>query len=247
MEKRKVISLNINIISYQQALFQVIQYAQNKVSAYVCFANVHMVIEAYKNSDLKKLVNASAFTFSDGMPLVYAIKKLYGIKQDRIAGIDFMLDILSACEKNNLSVFFFGSTKNVLANLNKNILQKFPKLKIAGSISPPFKTLSVQENEQYAKTINESGANIVLVSLGCPKQETWAAQNHKNIAAVLLAVGAAFEIHANLKKRAPLWMQRTGLEWLYRFLQDPFRLGKRYFNTNILYIYLLYKKILFGK
>jgi N-acetylglucosaminyldiphosphoundecaprenol N-acetyl-beta-D-mannosaminyltransferase len=242
--QKKIISLNVVAINYNSALQQVMDLAQTNTPSYACFANVHMIIEAYKNADFKKIVNDSTFSFPDGMPLVFAFKALYGIKQDRVAGIDFMTDALKECEKKKLSVFLFGSTTIVLEALGKNISKDFPNLIIAGKLSPPFKEFSTPENDSFIQTINDSGANMVFVSLGCPKQEIWMAKHYDKIKAPLLGVGAAFEIHAKLIERAPVWMQKAGLEWLYRFIQEPARLWKRYMVTNSLFVFLLIKEIL---
>ncbi len=242
MERSEIISLNISSINYDKAISEILDNARKIKSSYTCFANVHMIIEAYKDPELKKLINNSTFTFPDGMPLVFALKLLYGKRQERIAGIDFMIDTIRECEKDKLSIFLWGSTEIVLNSLQKNLLIEFPKLIIAGSFSPPFREFSQTENDLYIKIINNSGANIVFVSLGCPKQEIWMAKHSSKIQAALLGVGAAFEIHAKLVKRAPKWMQKISLEWLFRLMQEPKRLWKRYTQTNLLFIFLLLKK-----
>lgn len=247
MKRQEIIGLNINIGSYLEALYHVMQYAQSRTSGYVCFANVHMIIEAHKHAEFKKLVNNSTFTFADGMPLVFALKKLNNIIQERIAGIDFMHDAIKECERKKLSVFIFGSTKLVLDSLMEALLKQYPDLLIGGSASPPFKELTESENMNYIHQINSSGANLILVSLGCPKQETWMSKYSNHIDGILLGVGAAFEIHANLKDRAPLWLQKIGLEWFFRFIQEPGRLGKRYFQTNSLFLLLFFKQLIFRK
>lgn len=238
MTRKKIISLQIDLLSYSDALARVLSIGKNREPAYVCFANTHMVIEAHKNRDFQNIVNRSRFCFPDGMPLVYFLKKKFNIKQDRITGIDFMIDSIRECEKNNLSVFFIGSTEKVLHSLKSSLLERFPGLRIAGMISPPYGSILQYETNKYIQQINESGANLAFVSLGCPKQEIWMAENHARIQAPLLGVGAAFEIHAGTKKRAPLWMQRSGLEWFYRLIQEPARLWKRYLKTNTIFIYL---------
>jgi N-acetylglucosaminyldiphosphoundecaprenol N-acetyl-beta-D-mannosaminyltransferase len=244
MERKEIISLNINIESYNAAVCAIIDLSEKRVSSYVCFANVHMIVESYKDEELKILINNSTFSFSDGKPLVWALKLLYNINQDRIAGIDFMIDTIKECEKKHLAVFLFGSTEIVLNTLAENLSKEFPNLVIAGKLSPPFKEFSLSENNSFIQTINNCEPNIVFVSLGCPKQEVWMAKHFNEIKAPLLGVGAAFEIHAKLIKRAPKWMQKAGLEWLFRFCKEPGRLWKRYTLTNTLFIYLLLKKII---
>ncbi len=242
--RKRIVSLDISVLSYQQALRRVIELGQSHSSSYACFSNLHMTIEAHQSSDFQKIVNQSTFSFADGMPLVFALRILYGIRQDRIAGMDFMGDLFPACEANGLSIFLYGSTPRVLSSLSNYIYNSFPQLKVAGIISPPFRNLTEAENRAYIDQINSSGANLVFVGLGCPKQETWMAKNSFRINACLLGVGGAFEIYAGLKERAPNWMRNVGLEWLYRFLQEPNRLFKRYAITNSLFLYLLLKQFI---
>ena len=201
-----------------------------------------MTIEAHENPSFAEIVNHSSLTVADGMPLVHAFKKLYNLEQDRIAGIDFMPDLITECEKHHLSIFLFGSTQLVLDKLKDELIRKHPKLKVAGVLSPPYKKqFDDADNQLFVETINLSKPDVVFVSLGCPKQETWMAKHTHLIKAPLLGVGAAFEIHAKVTKRAPVWMQKSSLEWLYRFMQEPKRLFKRYFKTNSLFLALFLK------
>jgi N-acetylglucosaminyldiphosphoundecaprenol N-acetyl-beta-D-mannosaminyltransferase len=246
-ERKRVVSLNINVLSYQQALSKVIELGQSRTPSYACFSNVHMTIEAHKYPEFQKMVNQSTFSFADGMPLVFALRMLYGIRQDRIAGMDFMGDVLKSCEQSRLSVFLYGSTPEVLKSLEQHIRTNFSNVRIAGIISPPFRQLTEEENTAIIDQINSSSANLVFVGLGCPKQETWMAKNSSKINACLLGVGGAFEIYAGLKNRAPNWMRNVGLEWLYRFIQEPKRLMKRYAVTNSQFIYLFFKQFFLSR
>lgn len=245
MLRKKVINIYIDLLSYAEALACVLVMGKNHESGYVCFANTHMLTEANGNRDLQSIVNGARFCFSDGMPIVYYLKKKHKIVQDRITGIDFMLDAIAQCEKSGLSVFFLGASENVLACLKNRILLQFPKLSVAGMISPPYGNIECYDDDSYIRQINDSNAHLVFVSLGCPKQEKWMAKNYTKIRAPLLGVGAAFEVHAGIKKRAPLWMQRSGLEWFYRLIQEPGRLWKRYLKTNIMFIYLFIQSYFF--
>jgi N-acetylglucosaminyldiphosphoundecaprenol N-acetyl-beta-D-mannosaminyltransferase len=241
--KKQVISLDISLISYKDALTHITELAGTKSPSYASFANAHMTVEAHLSSAYAKKVNQSTFTFADGMPLVFALRLLFGIRQERIAGMDFMLDMLRECEANRLSVFFFGSTQEVLDSIKKYVLTHFPQLQIAGMISPPFRAIGEEENQQFRNEINSSGANLVFVGLGCPKQETWMAKNSAEINSCLLGVGGAFEIYAGLTKRAPQWIRNIGMEWFFRFLQEPKRLFKRYAVTNTQFVYLFFKQL----
>ncbi len=239
--RKRVVSLDVSVIGYQQAIDKVIELGKAHISSYACFLNVHMTIEAKNSPEFQEMVNKATFTFADGMPLVFALRILYGIRQDRIAGMDFMRDILQAGNKEQISIFLLGSTPDVLNGLKSYLNTNFPNIKLAGSLSPPFRKLTEQENTDMVDEINSSKANLVFVGLGCPKQETWMAKNSSTITATLLGVGGAFEIYAGRAKRSPYWMQRTGLEWLYRLGQEPRRLFKRYTITNTRFIYLLAK------
>ncbi len=244
METREVISLSPSLVSYQEALHTIIKLAGKRESSFVCFANVHMTVEAYLKPNFKSLLNRARLITADGMPLAKSLNYLYGIHQERIVGMDMMQDVLAACEKDNLSVYLFGSTDRLLNILQIKIKQRHPDLKIAGAYSPPFGKFNQESNNLYCQHINESGADLVLVCLGCPKQETWMAENYACVNAVMLGVGGAFEVYAGLKKRAPRWMQNLSLEWLYRLGQDPARLMKRYVITNSIFVFLLVKQLL---
>jgi N-acetylglucosaminyldiphosphoundecaprenol N-acetyl-beta-D-mannosaminyltransferase len=233
--------LEVSPLSYVQTLNEIIKLGEKRTSAYVCFANVHMVIEAYWNPNFAVLVNNANIVAPDGVPLLKALRLLHRQKQERVAGMDMMPSVLAECEKQGLSVFLFGATQDTLNAIREQAVREYPTLKIAGMFSPPFGALTSKDNELYAQMINESGANIVLVALGCPKQETWMAQNFSQIQAVLLGVGGAFAVYGRLQKRAPEWMQKMALEWFYRLIQEPGRMAKRYVVTNTLFTYLLMK------
>lgn len=238
-EYSKVLSLNVSTNSYLDTLDIISQKAKDRVASYACFANVHMTIEAYDNEEFQSQVNAADLVCADGMPLVKSVKLLYKKSIDRVAGMDMMPSVMQKAEEEGLSVFFYGSTDQILDKIKTETRIRFPKLKIAGTYSPPFRTLTQKELEAHHKMINDSGAHIVFVALGCPKQEKWMAENSKFIKAICLGVGGAFPVFAKLDKRAPKWIRDLSLEWLYRFFQEPKRLFKRYFYTNTKFLYLM--------
>ena len=242
--RKRVVSIDVSIVSYQHALENVMQLAKGRTTSYACFSNVHMVIEAYQSAEFQKMVNEATFAFADGMPLVFSLRWLYNIRQERIAGMDFMGDILKKCDEEGLSIFLFGSTQPILESLQRYISATFPQVKLAGIISPPFREATEEERQNHIATINSSGAHVVLVGLGCPKQEIWMAKNTSQIQACLLGVGGAFGLYAGLAKRAPTWMRNAGLEWLYRLGQEPSRLIGRYMNSNSKFMYLFLKESL---
>ena len=239
MDKRLVISFGVSLGSYAEFVERIVALGLVHESADVCVANVHMCIEAWLDRDFAAIVNRADIVTPDGMPLVKALKFLHGIRQDRVAGMDLMPDLLAYAEKNQASVYLYGSTQEVLDAIAGRIAREYPDLELAGRHSPPFRLLSKEEEKEDINRINNSDANIVLVALGCPKQEQWMARNKGKVKAVMVGIGGAFPVFAGLQKRAPKWMCDCSLEWLFRLLQEPRRLFKRYFVTNSLFLLLL--------
>lgn len=247
MQKQKIINSLISTKSYQSFIESFIQLSNMNSSSYVCVCNVHMVIEGYKDPEFQEVINQANLTTPDGMPLAKAIKWLYGIEQERVSGMDLMPDLIKECAQQNLSIYFYGSTDEILSKVIQKASDIFPNLKICGAYSPPFRELTPQEKKEIIKQINQTTPNFVFVALGCPKQEKWMAEHKEKVQSCMIGLGGAFEVYAGIKGRAPLWMQKTSLEWLYRLLQDPKRLWKRYLYTNSLFIFLLSKQIIATK
>lgn len=243
MRKRfQLISLELDTYTYKAAVIQILDWAKQRKSAYVTFSNVHMTIEAYDNPEFAAMVNNADMVCADGMPLVKGVKLLYNHNIERIAGMDMFPRLLKEANKEKLSIFLYGSTAEVLAKIQDRIKKEYPAAKVVGAVSPSFRKLSEAEEHDYIQQINTSSANMVFVALGCPKQEKWMAKHTSKINAVLLGVGGAFPVFIEEQKRAPEWMRNMSLEWFYRLIQDPKRLFKRYFYTNIKFMYLLAMK-----
>lgn len=242
MKNKNLISINVSLGTYQDFIQKIIYLSIQKQSSYVCVANVHMCIETCRDKEFAKIVNNADLVTPDGKPLVFGLKWLYGIEQDKVSGPDLMPSLLVEAEKQNLKVFFYGATQTVLDQLIIFCSKKYPNLTITGAISPPFRVLTELEELENINTINGSNANLVFVALGCPKQEVWMNKMKGKINAVMLGVGGAFPMLVGVEKRAPKWMQENGLEWFYRLAQDPKRLFKRYLVTNSWFIYLLIKE-----
>lgn len=240
--KKRIISLDISSISYSQFINEICFLATNKISSYVCVANVHMCIEAYDHPEFQKIVNEADLVTPDGMPLAKGIKWLYGIDQDRVAGMDLLPDLLEECEKQSLKVYFYGGSENTQKSTELFIHQNYTKLEAVGYNSPPFRELTSEEEIQIIHNINNSGAQLVFVALGCPKQEKWMGSMKGKINACMIGIGGALPVLIGEQKRAPKWMQRLSLEWFYRFIQEPKRLFKRYAYTNSKFIFLLLKQ-----
>lgn len=234
---QEIISINVDIINYDRALTKIIEAGKRRTPGFVCFANVHMVVEAHRDRNFARQVNSAMLVLPDGMPLVKTIKPSNGKRQERIAGMDVFQDLIRLAEREELKIFFFGTTSEILERIKIKTESDFPNIQIAGLFSPPFgRSL---DDESYVDLINGSGANLVFVALGCPKQEKWMASHSAKINAILLGVGGAFPLYAGLTKRAPLWLRDLSLEWLFRLAQEPTRLLKRYFVTNTTFLYLM--------
>ena len=248
--KRKILSLEVDSGKYSDFIVKIISLAANKKSSYVCVSNVHMTIEAYDDKAFANCVNGADLVTPDGMPLVKAMKLLYGIKSERVAGMDLMPSILEIAEKEQISIFFYGGTQSMLDKTAVYLKNNYPDIKAVSFFSPPFRALEENEKIEIVNRINESQASIVFVVLGCPKQERWMAENKGKINACMIGVGGALPVIIGEQKRAPMWMQRASLEWFYRFCQEPRRLFKRYFYTNTKFLLLLFIALIkkaFGK
>lgn len=244
--KAAVLEVNIDAVTWSSAVERVIGWAKRRESRYVCACSVHSVVTAKTDLAYRDVVNAADMATPDGMPVSWSLKWLGFRGQQRINGPDLTWRLLERAAREGQSVYFYGSTPETIDLLSRRAQSAFPALKIAGSYSPPFRPLSASEDDEIVRRINESGASLVFIGLGCPKQEHWMAAHRGRIDAVMLGVGAAFDYHAGTLKRAPRWMQRSGLEWVYRLSQEPGRLWKRYLTTNSLFIYYFARQMLTG-
>lgn len=208
-------------IDIDQALKTVTQHIPLKNGDYFCFANIHVVMESHKDQEFRTILNESTGNFPDGMGVAWALKFLGNNFEGRVRGADFMLRLCSHASENNLKIFFYGNTEDTLASLKERLQQLFPQINIVGTISPPFRPITKEEDEAFVTQINDANTDILFVSLGAPKQEKWMAEHKGGIKAVQLGVGAAFDFLTGRVKQAPVWMQRAYLEWLYRMPQQP--------------------------
>lgn len=223
-----LLGMRLNSTSYEAAARQIIAWAKDSQSRTVCAADMHMVMESYDHESVRVAVNSADLITSDGMPLVWWLR-LKGVRnQQRVYGPSLMLHICQAAAGEGIPVGLFGSTPAVLAELEQRLKKRFPGLNITFVHSPPFRPLTAEEDAELVRQIQAAGVRILFVGLGCPKQERWTADHRGQIPAVMVAVGAAFQFHAGEVPQAPLWMQRCGLEWFHRLLQEPGRLWKRY-------------------
>ncbi|MFM6127963.1 MAG: WecB/TagA/CpsF family glycosyltransferase [Sphaerospermopsis kisseleviana] len=203
-------------------------------AVYLC--NVHVAVTASRDPALASALGAGDLVLPDGAPVAWMQRMLGAAGQPRIDGPNLMDRLLSAAERDALPIYLLGGSPAALAALEKELAARFPRITIAGSCSPPYREPTPEENQRMVAAINYSGAGLVFVGLGCPKQELWIARHTAGVQAVMLGVGAAFDFHAKLKPRAPEWMQRTGLEWVHRLGSEPRRLWKRYAFTNSVFV-----------
>jgi N-acetylglucosaminyldiphosphoundecaprenol N-acetyl-beta-D-mannosaminyltransferase len=227
-----VIDINVNETSYESATQQIHNWAQAGESRYVCAANVHMLMEAFDSPEFAKVVHSADLVTPDGVPLVWMMRAKGQREQSRVYGPTLMLHVLDTACCEDLSVGFYGSKPDVLNQLINRMLSRYKNLNVAFSYSPSFEPLSPEEDSIMIEKINRSGARILFVGLGCPKQEIWMSDHRNKVKAVMIGVGAAFDFHAGLKRQAPAWMQKIGFEWLFRLLMEPRRLWIRYLYHN---------------
>ena len=236
-KKRNLFGIEISPVTYDGACDVILCAAEQRQPAVVSAFAVHALIEAATKPDLAEKVNRFAMITPDGQPVRWALNWLHGAKlRDRVYGPQLTWELCRRAAEDGISIYLYGSLPGTLEKLTKNLCEQFPNLVIAGSESPPFRKLTEEEDAAMVERINESGAGLVFIGLGCPKQDYFAAEHTGRIKAVLVCVGAAFDFHAGTKSTAPAWMQRRGLEWLFRLSQEPSRLWKRYLITNSIFL-----------
>ena len=241
---KKLIASPVTALPFEKQIATMLAWASRYESKVVCVANVHMLTEAYKHTEFASVLENADLVTPDGMPLVWMIRLMGVGEQNRVAGMDILLSLCQLAPVHNISIFFLGSEKEILERIREKLRTEFPSLKIAGMEPLPFRPLTQAEDDAIIKKIHESGAGLVFVSLGCPKQEYWMAQHKGKVQAVMIGLGGAFPVYAGIHKRAPRWLRESGLEWLYRLIQEPRRLSRRYWNTNPTFIWLALKQLL---
>ena len=238
----KILETNINVIDMEDTISYITEYLEQLKGNYICVSNVHTTVMAYRDQAYRKVQNSAAMALPDGQPLSIVSRKRGFSQARRVPGPDLMPAILDLSQKTGYRHYFYGSTKETLSALEAVLRRRYPKLQIAGMYSPPFRELTEQEDEEIIRRINESGADFVWVALGAPKQEWWMYEHRHKIHALMLGVGAAFDFTAGTTKRAPMWMQKLCLEWVFRILRDPKRMLPRYLNTNFSFLYHVHKE-----
>ena len=237
----RILGVNVAVTNMDDVVNLITNHLEEMRGKFICLSNVHTTVMAYEREEYRKVQNAAFIALPDGRPLSF-VQRLRGYKEaEQVSGPDLMPALWKATENTEVSHYFYGSSEETIAALRKNLKKKFPNLKIAGMEAPPFRPLTKEEDEEAIRRINESGASILWVGLGAPKQEEWMYAHRDKINCLMFGVGAGFDFHAGTVKRAPEWMRNHYLEWLYRLIQDPKRLWKRYVKTNGKFVLLSVK------
>lgn len=204
-----------------------------QAGGYVCLANVHMCMEAIDDSSFRQVLQQAALVLADGRPIFWAQRLLGATEASQVRGFDLVLALCHEMQAKGLKLGLYGGQdQTLLLQLKIKLLQQCPDLNIAYAYAPPFRPLTPEEDQQQMMAIQTAGVDVLLVGLGCPKQEWWMAAHQQQIGAVMLGVGAAFDFIAGRKVHAPRWLQSLGLEWLFRLLSEPRRLTGRYLKHN---------------
>ena len=234
----EILKTNINVTNMSDTIKYIGGHLDDLRGKYICVSNVHTTVMSYENEEYRKIQNGAAMALPDGAPLSsYSRRKGYKQAQ-RVTGPDLMLELFAISKEKGYRHYFYGATEETLQSMREVLERDYPGIEIAGMYAPPFRALTSQEDAQIVAKINESRPDFIWIGLGAPKQEEWMYQHMGQLQGVLIGVGAGFDYLAGYIKRAPRWMQRMSLEWLYRLLQDPKRLWRRYFTSNVKFICL---------
>jgi N-acetylglucosaminyldiphosphoundecaprenol N-acetyl-beta-D-mannosaminyltransferase len=234
---RKILGMRVHGLRTSVAADAVIELAEAGAGGVVCVATVHMVMESFDADDFQRSVNAADLVTPDGVPLVWALRRLGLPATRRVYGPTLMRLVCRRAEERGLAVGLYGGSPEVLEALRERLLERHPLLRIAFAASPPFRPATEEEDASTVQAIEASGARILFVGLGCPKQERWMAAHREALPCVMLGVGAAFDFLAGAKPQAPAWLQRAGLEWLFRLACEPRRLWRRYLIQNPRFVF----------
>jgi N-acetylglucosaminyldiphosphoundecaprenol N-acetyl-beta-D-mannosaminyltransferase len=238
--KKNVLGVLVDAVDYEAAVVQIIQAAKERRRFAVSTAAVHAVMEGVLDDKHRFRLNHLDMLTPDGQPVRWALGILHGVElPDRVYGPNLTLHLCRGAERENIGVYFYGNTPGVLSALRTNLGRRFPGLRIAGMEPSKFRSLSHHERDQVIQRIRESGASLVFVGLGCPRQDVWAYEYRELLSMPIVAVGGAFGVLAGKVPQAPQWMQDRGLEWLFRLGSEPRRLWRRYLLLNPAYTLLV--------
>ena len=239
-QRVNVLGTRVSICTYASVTDVVIDHARRAAPLGVAFQPVHGITTAWLDPAYGRVLNALDVVAPDGQPVRWALNRLHAAGlTDRVYGPELTLSVCAAAAAAQLPVFLYGTTDAVLERFRAALAARFPGLTVAGTLAPPFRPVTPEEDAAHVRAIRESGARIVFVGLGCPRQERWVLEHRAAVGVPLLAVGAAFDFISGTKPWAPAWMQARGLEWLFRLASEPRRLAGRYLLLNPLYASLV--------
>jgi N-acetylglucosaminyldiphosphoundecaprenol N-acetyl-beta-D-mannosaminyltransferase len=239
LNSRFILGTRTDSTSYSDAAAQILAWAATPASRYVCASNVHATMESHDSADFRRIMNQADLVVPDGRPLVWALR-LFGVRAaTQVRGPTLTVHVLERAAAEGVGVGFYGGSPEMLRRLLEACGRRFPGLRVAYAYTPPFRQLSTDEDAAIVREMNSSGARILFVGLGCPKQERWMATHKGRVNAVMLGVGAALDFLAGVKPEAPVWMQHAGVEWLFRLATEPRRLWRRYAYHNPRFVALL--------
>lgn len=238
METCNILGVNIAVTNLNETVDYIEANLENLKGNYICVSNVHTTVTAYEDKEYRKIQNGGALALPDGKPLSVLSKKRGFKNAQRVTGPDLMGELFKESEKKGYKHYFYGSTEETLELLKVKLKDKYPNLNVVGMHSPPFKQEPSLEDDKILNEINGEKVDFLWIGLGAPKQEKWMSIHKGKVDAIMFGVGAGFDYYAERIKRAPMWMQKCSLEWVYRLVQDPKRLLKRYLTTNSKFIYL---------
>jgi N-acetylglucosaminyldiphosphoundecaprenol N-acetyl-beta-D-mannosaminyltransferase len=236
--RKQVIGIYINPLSLSQHVDLILRWAMQNTSRAVCVANVHMLMEAHWDPDFKRILHSADLVTPDGMPLVWMLRLLGVYNQERVAGMDLFRAVCEKAQSQGVGVLFLGSGAQILAKMRRRLDLEYPNLNVVGMDPLPFRPLTPSEDQVLIDKINQSRAGLLLLSLGCPKQEKWIADHRGKVNATMMGLGGVFPVYAGLQTYAPKWARELGLEWAYRLCQEPGRLWRRYATTIPPFVWL---------
>jgi N-acetylglucosaminyldiphosphoundecaprenol N-acetyl-beta-D-mannosaminyltransferase len=239
-----VLKLRVDLSDYETAIDRVIELGRERRGGYVCVANVHVAIEAENDPRFADLVNDADLVLPDGTPLVWMQRLQGNGSATQVRGPSLMPMLMKRAEDEKLSVGFLGGRPEVLETILTRAASDFPNLSIPYKNSPPFRELTEEDNAAIAHAVNSAGVHVLFVGLGCPKQERWMAVNREKISAVMIGVGAAFDLYAGAIREAPALVSKLGLEWIFRLAQEPRRLFSRYLLVNPRFVWLAARQLI---
>jgi N-acetylglucosaminyldiphosphoundecaprenol N-acetyl-beta-D-mannosaminyltransferase len=227
-----VLGMRVDELSHALVESQIRSWCEDTKARYMCISTVHMVMETHDNRDFRAVVNSADLVGADGMPIIW-ISRLMGLtNQERVFAPDLLIRLCELASHEGIPVGFYGSTRKVIASIVRNVTLRFPSLKVAFKYSPPFRPMTAEEAADTVDRINQSGVRILFVGLGCPRQERWMNDHRSLLHCVMIGVGWAFDVVAGHSKTAPVWIQKSGMEWFYRLVLNPKKLWRRHLKNN---------------